>query len=189
MKRTWVGAAVAVVALLPGLANGQSDCDGSASDGPTRSLRRTMEVIQGIHVHQMRWCEEFDCDDFAYAFDEECHLRGIPCWQARMVRAGGAHIVNIVQYTPSYQSVNVHYMMVNYGTVIGRWAQTRGSSIRVPTFIREALNRDMGRTYARCSRVFADGNCDTGEKCFTEIPAICEEYRRLTGHDPSRYRH
>ena len=45
------------------------------------SFFETDDLLNSITVHQMDYSAGFDCDDFAWCFDDACERRGIPAWE------------------------------------------------------------------------------------------------------------
>ncbi len=164
---------------------------------PTLSSDKTLKVLDKIKVHQMDYCAEFDCDDFAMAFDFECGKAGIQCWEAKMhawpwffgKRQG--HVVNIVAMDAG-DGKRTKYVLVEpqSNAVKLHWYQTKGSAPEFPDSKLEELGDKYDWFDLKYKRVtiFPGGHSTTaGEKPFFEIPAIRRRYQRKTGHDPSTY--
>jgi hypothetical protein len=183
----------------------------SCSDGKPskkcepRAQAVTLRIVNGITVCRMNYSADFDCDDFAWAFDEECQDEGVPCWQARLyatdswlrknlglpVGESSGHVVNVVQTQSRTQGV-VRYSLIepqNNQTVVS-WVQREGETPDIPTWAYE----DLGDYFPwfeqkyQTHRIFRDGHSVTaGEPEFTKNERIRRRYQRRTGNDPGDY--
>ena len=199
LRHTIVSSCLALMAAgvllfgMPSLAQAiEVDCvaNPEAAACQPQTYQETCEVIGGITVCNMQYCDEFDCDDFAYAFDEECEELGIPCWQAELWsedEAGNTtgHVIDIVQTEPPHESVFDYYCAVEpqNNNIYCCWYQDPDDSDpSIPSWCVDEIG------YDEVGEIWDDGLAPhAGEECFTENPAICEAYEQATGNDPENY--
>ena len=140
---------------------------------------------------------EFDCDDFAWAFDAECAKAGIPCWEASMFSwpsffgKGTGHVVAIVKMDQEF-TIYERFVLVEpqSNKVIISWLQEKGETPEVPKSLYKKLAKEydwFDEPYQRIN-VFSGGlSPRAGEAPFTKLKAIRDRYRRKTGYDPASY--
>ena len=173
---------------------GATTASKSAKKIPRLSEAATLEILSDIKVHQMDYSAEFDCDDFALAFDVIAKQKGIPSWQAEIwardsiFSKWSGHVVNIIAVDLGAGSKKVKYILIepqNNG-VVTEWEQKKGSRPSIPD---DALE-DMGDYYAwfdkywQSTTVFANGHAENaGERPFYQIPRIRRAFNAKTNHD------
>ncbi len=159
---------------------------------------KTLKMLDQIQVHKMEYCAEFDCDDFALAFDAECGKAGIQCWEAKMhawpwfFGARQGHVVNVVAVDPADGTNRTKYVLIEPQSNVVKlsWFQAKGTTPSFPDDKLEALGDKYDWFDLKYKRVtiFPGGHSTTaGEKPFFKIPRIRKKYQELTGHDPSSY--
>jgi len=162
--------------------------------------RQTLAMLDNIKVHEMDWTEKFDCNDFAFAFDEECRRQGIDSWQMGIYANGFwrwspsmGHALNVVQvHLPEDPKGKVRYAVVEPqdNTVVSTWLQRAGEAPDFP----ESKIPDLERAYPSFDlwnqevTIRAEGHSpNAGEPAFTQDPRWMVIYEVITGHDPSDY--
>ncbi|GEM_PF-3444526 len=161
---------------------------------PEHNEADTLKLLESVDVHQMDYSAEFDCDDFAMAFDAVCKRKGIPSWEAEIwardsiFSSWTGHVVNIVGVSLGEGSPNVKYILIepqNNGQVTS-WEQKKGTTPKIPS----SAVADMGKYYDwfdkywQSTTVFANGHAENaGERPFYQIPRIRRLFNQKTGHD------
>jgi len=178
------------------------------------------EVVEGgITVCDMEYDTKemkFDCDDFAWCFDQECKAQGIDCWQANLGGRGywpwddwNAHGVNVMrielpddpadkvrwglvepQYTRDKDGDGKPDPGVDPAHVVTTWLQNPDEAPQLP----KANYPDIEAYYPffdqwhQAVYIFEDGHSTkAGEAPFTDHPEKVRLYKKLTGNDPSTY--
>jgi len=179
------------------------------------------EMIEGnITVCDMQYDSEeykYDCDDFAWCFDQECKSQGIDCWQVNIGGKGyfrwdkwSGHGLNIMRIDlPDDPADKVRWGMVepqfdrdrdNDGEpdegreapmhVVTTWLQSPNTKPEVPKANYEEIAAAYGffDAWHQAIYIFDDGHSPkAGEVPFTRHPGKVALYKKLTGNDPSTY--
>jgi hypothetical protein len=200
------GGAFETADLLKSLLYGDSPAPVSAELARTRAV--TCETVGGMTVCNMKYDDkkfQFDCDDFAWCFDQEAKARGIESWQANIGARGrwfwdddwNAHGINIIKVEmegdPEGQT---RWALIEPQqkdkkiAAVATWLQPEGQDPAVP----KSVYPDIERYYPWFKKahqavfVFEDGHSPVaGEAPFTRFPDKVEQYKELTGNDPSGY--
>ena len=173
---------------------GATTASQTAKKVPRLNEAATLKILSNIKVHQMPYSAEFDCDDFALAFDVIAEQNGIPTWQAEIWARDSifskwtGHVVNIIAVDLGEGSTNVKYILIepqNNGQVTS-WEQKKGTRPKIP----DSALADMGKYYSwfdkywQSTTVFANGHAENaGERPFYQIPRIRRLFNQKTNHD------
>lgn len=168
----------------------------------------TCETLGDMTVCNMKYDTkqmQFDCDDFAWCFDQECKAQGIECWQANIGARGwgpwaewSAHGINIIQIPPLDGDAEgeVRWALVEPQQkedgleAVATWTQPAGEDPSVPESVYPDIERyyEFFDNWTQAIYVFQDGHSPVaGEAPFTQHPDKVEQYKKLTGNDPTTY--
>jgi len=165
----------------------------------------TCELIGGVTVCDMDYDpQRFDCDDYAWCFDQECSARGVACWQVNIGGRGpfrwsrwSGHGLNIIQADlPGDPPGVVRFAVVEpqqrdkEKAAVATWTQPAGTQPQIP----ESAYPDIAAAYPffdawnQAVYILKDGHSPkAGEAPFIQDPATVQEFREKTGLDPSGY--